>query len=355
MSEKKLTIWGLPWHVAHQHEMLKIVKKYPVKFCYLRNNVRRWSRFTHRPDPATYLSKDEFEWVDYYEPGKYDLAILHLDQQCVNPDIGKGHLYRQLNEVITDIPKIVINHGTPMYDEYCPEDMVINGGKVQTRKGERDLAGMKQMIGDNFMIVNSYKAVERWGWGYPLIHGMDKDDWLDLPKEPKIVCSLSPGGLDKYYNRSLLTAIKGAVKEKTGIDIIHTNVNHQIEDWQDYKELLGTSLIAIYPFLDSPMPRSRTESMLSGACVLSSKHHNADEFIKHGENGFIVPDNPLSYATAISDLINYCYEDTVKIGQAGKKTAQELFKIDDYLDELYTILTEVAEGNKPEWQGQKRW
>lgn len=350
-----LRIFGIPWHIGHQHELLKLAQNYDVKFSFMRNNVRRWSRFAQRPEPTTYLTKDQFEWVDYYEPGKYDLAILHLDQQCVNPDIGKGQLYRQLNEVIQDIPKVVINHGTPMYEEYCPEDMVINGGTVQTRRGERHLEGMKEMIGDNFMIVNSYKAVERWGWGYPIIHGMDENEWLDLPKEPKVFISLSPGGLDKYYNRALLTAIKGAVKEKVGLDIIHTNVNYHVEDWQDYKELLGTGLIAIYPFLDSPMPRSRTESMLSGACILTSKHHNADEFIQHGKNGFIVPDNPTSYAEAIYSLINYCYEDTVKIGQEGKKTAQKLFRTEDYQKDLYTILMQVAQGKKPVWNGEQRW
>lgn len=350
-----LRVFAIPWHVGNQHEQLKVTKKYPVKFSYLRNNVRKWSRYTHRPDPSTYLSPDQFEWVDYYEPGKYDLALLNVDQQCVNPDIGKGQLYRQLNEVITDIPKIVMNHGTPMYDEYTTEDMVINGGLVQTRRGERRLEGMKQMVGDNFMIVNSYKAVERWGFGYPLIHGMDENEWLDLPKEPRVVCSLSPGGLDKYYNRQLLSAIKYEVKEKTGIDVLHTNVNLHVEDWQDYKELLGGSLIAIYPFLDSPMPRSRTESMLSGACVLTSKHHNADEFITTGVNGFIMPDNPLSYAETIHNLLNYCYKDCIKIGQEGKKTALKYFKMDDYLDDFYYILSEVAKGNKPVWDGKKRW
>jgi len=350
-----IRVFGIPWHIGHQHEMLKITKKYPVKFSFLRNNVRRWGRFSHRPDPATYLSEEQFEWVDYYEPGKYDMALLHLDQQCVNPDIGKGQLYRQLNEVIQDVPKIVLNHGTPMYDEYTTENMVINGGDVQTRRGLKHLEGMKQMIGDNIMVVNSYKAVERWGWGYPIIHGMEADDWLDLPKEPKVVCSLSPGGLDKYYNRQLLTSIKAAVYNKTGLDVIHTNVNYNVEDWQDYKELIGSALITIYPFLDSPMPRSRTESMLSGACVLTSKHHNADEFIKTGVNGFIVPDNPNSYAETIHNLVNYCYKDTIKIGQEGKKTALELFNSDQYLDDLYTLFVQVKEGKKPVWSGDKRW
>lgn len=283
------------------------------------------------------------------------MAILNLDQQCVNPDIGKGQLYRQLNEVIDDVPKLVINHGTPMYDEYCDEHVVINGGFIETRRGKRHIIGMKEMIGENQMVVNSYKAVERWGWGYPLIHGMDSNEWLDLPKEPKVVCSLSPGGLDKYYNRQLLTAIKAAVKERTGLDIIHTNVNYNVEDWQDYKELLGTSLIAIYPFLDSPMPRSRTESMLSGACILSSRHHNADEFIEHGVNGLIVQDNPLSYAYAIDAIINGGYKDAIKMGQEGKKTALKLFNQDRYIDDFYKILTTVAAGKELEWDGKKIW
>jgi hypothetical protein len=51
---------------------------------------------------------------------------------------------------------------------------------------------MKQLIGDNFMIVNSYESVDRWGWGYPLIHGMQADEWFDRPKEPRVVISLSP-------------------------------------------------------------------------------------------------------------------------------------------------------------------
>lgn len=57
------------------------------------------------------------KFVPYYQPGRYDLAVLHLDQQCVDPNIGKGTLYRHLNKVIQDIPKVVINHGTPFWPE----------------------------------------------------------------------------------------------------------------------------------------------------------------------------------------------------------------------------------------------
>lgn len=351
---KKLRVFGVVNHLGHQYEMLKLSKNYPVKFYYLENNVRRWGRTAHRPEPTTWLTKDQFEWVTHYEPGMCDVAILHVDQQHVDPNIGKGQLYRAMNQVITDIPKVVINHGTPMNDDW-DEDITIYGGIVQTTRGEKEIQGMRQLVGDNFMIVNSYESVDRWGWGYPLIHGLDPDEWLDLPKEPKVVLPLSPGGLNKYYNRQLITAIKGEVKYKTGLDIIHTNVNVSPVDWQDYKEIIGTALITIFPFKDSPMPRARTESMLSGSCVLSSKYHGASDFIKDGVNGLIIPDNPDSYAFVIDKLLNECYNDAISMGKAAKETAKELFNPALYEKELYNILVQVASGNKPVWNKEKRW
>lgn len=354
---KRIRVFGITNHVGAQYELLKISKKYPVKFHYLENNVRRWTNYSARPEPTTFLTKDEFEWVTHYEPGKYDLAMLHVDQQHTDPRIGKGWLYEDLNEIIQDIPKIVFNHGTPMWDDYFTEDLVINGGEAHTKKGPIKLKGMKEKIGDNFMVVNSYEAVERWGWGYPLIHGMDSGEWLDLPKEPRVVLSLSPGGLDKYYNRELVTAIKGAVKERTGLDVWHLNVNIKFTDdaFGQYREFIGSSLINISPYRDSPMPRSRTEAMLSGACILTSKYHGANEFIEHGVDGFIVPDNPLSYAEAIHHILYGAYPEAVEMGQRAKEKAKKLFSLDRYHKELYHLITEVANGRKPEWDGSKIW
>lgn len=352
-----MNIFGVVNHVGNQYEMLKLAKRGGYKFHYLENNVRRWSKYSSRPEPSTWLDDTQFEWVTHYEKGKYDVAILHVDQQHTDPNIGKGQLYRQMNEVITDIPKIVINHGTPMWDDFYTEDLVINGGEIHTMRGLKKLTGMKQMIGDNFMVVNSYEAVNRWGWGYPLIHGLEEHEWWDLPKEPRVVLSLSPGGLDKYYNRSLITAIKSAVYEKTGLNIYHINVNIEFNDdnWTQYREFIGSSLINLAPYKDSPMPRSRTEAMFSGACVLSSKYHGADEFIEHGVDGLILPDNPRSYAEAIHLLLNDNYREALLIGQRGKIKAQKLFQSERYLDDLEFIINEVANGRKPVWDGTKIW
>lgn len=354
---KRINIFGCVNHTGNQYEMLKLAKRGNVKFHYLENNVRRWSSHSSRPEPTTWLTPDEFEWVTHYEPGKYDLAILHVDQQHTDPRIGKGQLYRQLNEIIQDIPKIVINHGTPMWDDFYTEDLVINGGDVHSPRGTHRLTGMKEMTKGNFMVVNSYDAVKRWGWGYPLIHGIDPDEWFDLPKEPRVVLSLSPGGLDKYYNRELVTAIKSAVTERTGLPIQHINVNIKFEEdnWKQYRDYIGSSLINISPYKDSPMPRSRTEAMMSGACILTSKYHGADEFINHGVDGFIVPDNPLSYANAIHHLLNGNYREALLMGQRAKIKAQKLFHVERYLDDLGKIIEGVVSGDPPEWDGSKLW
>lgn len=355
MADKKLKIFGVLNHLGNNYEILKLAKKYPIKFYYLENNVRKWSRYSQRPEPTTWLNKDEFEWVQCYTPGKYDLAMLHVDQQHTDPRLGKGWLYTDLNKLIQDIPKIVINHGTPMWDEFYTEDMVINGGDVHTPKGVTKLIGMKEKIGDNLMIVNSYESVDRWGWGYPLIHGMDDKEWYDLPKEPRVTLMVSPGGLDKYYNRQLITAIKGRVYERCGIQVNHVTVSFKAQDWDEYKDFLGRSLIYINPTLDSPMPRARTEAMLSGCCVLTSRYHGASDFIEHGVDGFVLQDNPEDYADTIFQLLTHNYKEAVEIGQRGKAKAQKLFSQERYQKDLYNIITQVASGKKPVWNGEKIW
>lgn len=353
MKNGRIQIFTHINHVPNEYEVAKLAEHYPVDFHYLLTNVRKWldtpAIIPTRPIPK------HINWVTAYEPGKYDLAILRLDQQATDPTIGKGQIYRQLNEVIQDIPKLVVNHGVPTWDDAHPEDIVMNGGEIVTSRGVRRLDGMKDLIGDNFMVVNSYEAAAAWGFGYPLIHGLTKEEWWDLPKEPRVVIQLSPGGLEKMYNRQLLSEIKARVKDKTGLDVMHITVNFLAKSWDDYRQFLGSSLVYINPTKASPMPRSRTEAMFSGCCVLSSRYHGWEEFVENGVEGFIVPDNPLSYAEAVDQLINHNYQAAVEIGQRGKELAHRLFNTERFLKDMYFIVSEVAKGNRPEWQGEKIW
>lgn len=315
----------MPWHLGHQYEMLK----FPfAEFDWLFQYKREYSAAV-RGDMTTM-----FNWVNSYQAGKYDVAILHLDQQCVEPELldrGKGSVYRQLNDIIKDIPKIVIMHGTPYYPEAFENSQTL-------------IDKVNELLGDNYVIVNSHRALKQWKWdkrhgARTIIHGMDPAEWFDLPKEPRVVTMISPGGLPAYYDRSFLEYVREALADR---DIMHCHitVDFNAKDWNDYRNFLGRSLLYFNPTRESPMPRARTEAMLSGCCVITTPAQDADTFIQDGVNGFIVPRDPQYTADLIEKLLNN-YKLAVQIGQAGKQTALELFGQDRYRQEWFDYLNFV--------------
>jgi len=285
----------------------------------------------------------EDHWVSHYEKGKYDVALLHLDQQMLDEGIwqeGKASLFRELNEVITDIPKIVIMHGTPYEVEMTP-----NSDDFITK--------FKEIIGDCWVIFNSHKAKQQWCHGmdgktdgfdenkaFVIWHGLDPDEWWDLPKEPRVVTMIGPAGLPTYYDRPFLSAIREELSYKN-IRHCHITVDWSARDWDGYREFLGRSLLYLNPTKESPMPRARTEAMLSGCCVLTTPHQDADQFIEDGKNGFLIPRKPDKVVELIEDLI-YDYKKALKIGQEGKKTALRTFHVDRYQSQWASVLYEVT-------------
>jgi hypothetical protein len=374
---KTIKIVSASWHVPHHHQLFGIPN---TEWYLIQNNVKRWNYFS-RPLP------ENVHWIPFYESGKYDVWIGDVDQQCIDPRIGKGQLYRDLNKSITDIPKIVINHGTPCWPERwesaghkrwtMPLELnnaelkdtleyqrkfLVNGGKTTIDGEIVEIEGMKKILGDNTVVVNSHKSKEQWECGKVIIHGLDPEEWWDLPKSPRSVSMISTGGLDYYYGRDFLNSTINRLAEDYGLK--HTWISHPgswtIWDspilakdggWDAYRDFLGRSMIFFNPTRESCMPRSRTEAMLSGCCILTTAYQDEDQFItgdirplwtsssgvkdfisnvdsciKEVEiNGFIVPENPL----AVSSLINYLIYDNPKeclrIGQRGKQTAIKLF------------------------------
>lgn len=306
--QRKLKAFNHAWHLGHQYEL----QKFPfVEWSWLIQYHRQYND-TARGD---FFKGD---WVIDYEPGKYDFALLHLDQQCLEQALwerGKGSVYKELNSVIQDIPKIVIMHGTPHYPEMF-------------ESSQEMIDIFKRELGDNWVIFNSHAAQKQWGFdGHPkattIWHGMDSAEWLDLPKEPRVITMISPAGLDSYYDRAFLQATKEALEEE-GIIHCHITSDWQAKDWQEYKEFLGHSLLYFNPTKESPMPRSRTEAMLSGCCILTTANQDAETFIKDGENGIVVPRNPDEVVKIVKYYIKN-YDKAISLGQAGKKTALELF------------------------------
>lgn len=313
-----LRVIGVPWHVAHQYELSKLFKQYDL----LVNIERTWGEKS-RPMP------ENMNWVLEYEPGKYDLAILHVDQQAVLPRNRKGQLFRSIRDLITDIPVVVINHMTP-FDDHLEQDELI--------------FKMKEMVGDLPMITNSKQAAEQWGWGTPIIHGIDPDEWFhDLPKEPRAVCYVSRAGMEYAYRRELLDQTIEILNER-GINFVWIGVNKKLQSntFDEYRELLGRSLIYFQPTWQSPMPRARTEAMMSGCCIISTRHHDWGDYITQGEDGFVIPDNPESAANIITELLTTDYKRALEIGKRGRQTAIKNFHIDRWKADWSAYLEELG-------------
>lgn len=338
MKSKRLRIFKSPWHTAHDHDLIMALSDI-ADFSLLINYTRRWDD-KNRPLP------DNTEWVTHYEKGKYDLVILNIDQQCSLPGINKAVLTRHMKEAIrsidSEVPIVFINHGTPVYPEAFPD-----GSKATNFVSEELRQQILAIVGTDYMVVNSHQGKEEWNHpnSRAIIHGMNPDEWMYSElREPRSCTYVSPAGIgDKYYNRSFLIQVMENLKEKHGImhQWIGTPGCYQNKGIKDYKEFLSKSLIYFNPTFASPMPRSRTEAMLSGCCIVTTPEHDAASFIQDGVNGFIVPSNDPYYASEVIARLTKNYDIAVEVGKKGRETAMKIFSRERYRQDWVNLLTDL--------------
>ena len=314
-------MFGHPWHIGHQYSLITALPEF--NFYYILDRFRPW-KTEHRPIPKNLY------FVNHYQPGEYDLAILHLDQQCLY-DYKKGTPYYELNKQIEDIPKIVINHGTPHFTDKDPDDIKM---------------AMKSMIGDNLMITNSEQAWREWGIGKYIIHGISGKDFKpEKKKENRIITTMSPcyditrDGWAEYYGRKFFAEVKKMT------DIVHIGQDIILDTPEKYNRYIGESLIYFNPTLHSPMPRSRTEAMLSGCAVVSTPFHDWDKYIENGKNGFIISGESVDEATEVLSWLKRNPSKAERIGREGRKTAMYHFDPERYRKDWLALIRRVLDGH----------
>lgn len=329
----KIKIFDYCWHMAHQWDMIQALKE-DCEFYYCLNVKRHWDA-SLRPVP------EEVHFVTHYEPRAYDVALLHIDQQLIEPYHQKRMIYEQFNRAITDIPKIVLNHGTPVNPERWSADCGFSEQEMQ----QKCVDEIWSLVGDNLMVVNSFTAAGpgEWGFGRPIIHGMNPQEWYDLPKEPRVFTALSPRGLDTYYNRECIIRVSDILFDEYGYVLCYARLNVDLgESPEEYKRYLGKSLLYLDTSIRTPMNRARTEAFLSGCCVVQVEGaHDLERWARPGENIVIVPNDPKEIARTVADLLENRYQEAVAIGQRGKEMALREFSPERYRADWLTLLHEV--------------
>ena len=336
---RKIKIFDHFWHIPHQWDMIQALKD-DCEFYYCPNTKFCWNT-SKRPIP------EELNVVTCYEPGRYDIAMLHVDQQSIESTSKKRLIYEQFNSVISDIPKIVINHGTPVYDEYF-RGLGLTISKEEMQK--RCIHVIREMIGENAMVVNSKTAAseKEWGFGIPIVHGMNPAEWHDLPKEPRAFTALSPLGFDKYYNRERMIEVSDILHDQHGYFLHYAGLNVDVGNTpESYKEYLGKSLLYVDTSYRTPMNRARTEAFLSGCCVIQVEGaHDLEYWAKPDENIVLVPDHPEEIARIIVGFLRDGYQQAVAIGKKGKEMAMRQFNYQRYRNEWICLLEQLMKTQK---------
>lgn len=335
----KYKIFDYLWHIPHQTDMVSALVD-DCDFYFALNVKAQWDHNKRKMPPNV-------NFVTHYEPGYYDMAILHIDQQVIAPSDRKRIIYEDFNKVIDDIPKVVINHGSPVLNEWFERNHIDCSGGAGEQICREEI---RKIVGTNVMIVNSHAAAseKEWGFGYPIVHGLCPSQWINLPKEPRVFTAVSPGGFDTYYNRACLQKVSKILDERFGYTLHHARVNVDTDKSPDaYRRFLGSSLIYFDPSVRTPMNRARTEAFLSGCCVVQVEGaHDLERWAVNGKNIILVPDDPDQIAATIADLIENRYGYAAAIGQAGKQMAEKEFGYDRYRRDWLTLIGEVVKNEK---------
>jgi len=296
-----LRILDYYWHAAHGHRLLQI----PAEWTYFRFGGSPVWNASQRPMP------DTLHFTARYEPGAYDIALLHMDQWSAAREYNlRAFKYHFIDDMVRDIPKIVVFHG-------LPEDA-----------GNAWL--LRRMIGCNHVVVNTDMTRELLGLSREqctaILPGYDVNEWHCDKQVNEIVTVIGGSQTARdHHGVGLLSRMKRALPVTwVGQDIT-------FETFESYRDYLATRSIFFNPTQWSQHPGARNEAMLSGMAVVSTKFLDETLYIRHGVTGFLSNDF-IGLQTTLMDLLSNP-DKAEAIGLAARESARVMFDKERYVTE----------------------
>jgi glycosyltransferase involved in cell wall biosynthesis len=343
---KKIKVLTNRAHCGHQYELWKL----PISVDILSkvgDRIENWD-YSMRPLPknANYVH------VDQALKNKYDLIILHFDENGLpprHPHLGNdwGKAFRFLKENFKEIPKISICHGTPQHVHQGDiSKEILNVEVYEDRRIQ-----MVEYMKDIMVICNSNQAREEWGFhkSKTIWHGFDPNKFVTGTNRlgilaPKFRSVRSrPHYRGFYIQRDVVNLLPENIKiNSTEVEdpVMTQDINiYANNKFNNYINTINKYSVYLNTTWRSPMPRARGEAMMCGLSTVNCINHDADMFIKHGENGFLSND-----PEEIKDILVWLMNNpdkSKKLGLNSRETAIKEFNIERFLNDWKNTILEV--------------
>ncbi len=349
-KKRRLRVLSYRWHVPHQYELYKL----PVDVTLvtgLGTPMTEYWEYRQRPIPENV----RFSRIDDVDQRDFDVAILHFDENVLSPENTNGVIgdewgasFKWFRENV-DLPMVAVCHGTPQfrgqYDiGYSSPDL------MDVMEEER--ARIVDYMGSIPIVVNSYQALEEWGFNNARViwHGFDPVEFPPATYERGIVSPCGPLVTSRPHYRGyfLYKDVRERLPSDIDIEDLYVPDPHFSYKGNAYANMRFNNYVdairkySVYfnPTIRSPMPRARCEPMMCGVVTVNAKNHDVERFIINGKNGFYSND-----AGELADILTYLSRNrsqVERIGKESRKTALELFNIDRYLSDWDRLLETVV-------------
>ncbi|PYT36126.1 MAG: hypothetical protein DMF52_08525 [Acidobacteria bacterium] len=368
----RLKILNYAWHIGHQYELHRLPHDF---FLLTGERFRRW----------TFKSRPLRHNVRFHPAGEigggtsFDLAILHFDEEILEPSAAWPYPFRHLLEGLR-IPIIAICHG-PAPFRSDPAGTA-NGLVVIDETKRRAIV---ELVGERALVItNSYQAAREWRFSHSrtIWHGLDPDEYPQTTYERKVLTIINSLSRKPVYQghdlyRQTTTALPcDYLGKDPGSEFRHVSAprppwspwrllwnaadflagksdqaraarrwRRWISDgyarayFGAYRDLIARYSIYLNPTLRSPMPRSRLEALFCGLAVVTTRHHDVDLWLEDGVTGFCADDAP----TLRDRLRTLCDDPSLcrRLGLAGREMARERFHVRHYLAKWQEVIEEV--------------
>jgi len=329
LFQRKLRIIDYPWHQAHLYRLHAL----PALFWLAKIRRPLWNRH-QRPLPRNFRGGlSESEVKKRAGRGKFDLALLHLDQWCDRISI-RAFPFRMMRGATRGVPQVIIMHGTP------------DDGDNRRR--------LLSMIGDLPVVCNSEQARQEWDggeeredrYGLPqfraIVHGYRVDEFLNFGLEerrPEAITICSGGDISRWYHGTAI--VERLMRDIPALYWYGPMGNRPwCNTYDEYRTMLASSLVYLSPTSRAPMPGSRTEAMLSGCCVVSVPGNDWEAYVRPYYDG-VICETYKEIRNVLRFLIGRP-EVAYNIGQRGREVARQVFHHERYVAEWMDVLGEIG-------------